>query len=150
MTIDKSGKWWVGSDVADIRDYLVAYRAGGYEVHDTRICACVCGAKDFKLSADADEGCARRECTACGTVHLICDSAEYWQDAEPESWQCTECGCQTCNLGLGFSLREAEPGQPRDVRWISIGTRCANCGTLGSVADWKIDYGPSHHLVDHA
>src|SRR5262245_53623353 len=58
MTIDKSGKWWVGSEIADVQDYLVTYRAGGYEVHETRICVCVCGAADFKLSADADEGCA--------------------------------------------------------------------------------------------
>ena len=29
------------------------------------------------------------------------------------------------------------------VKWVYIGSRCANCGVLGSFLDWKIDYEPT-------
>jgi hypothetical protein len=86
---------------------------------------------------------------ACGAKHFICDSAEYWNEADPKQWACTECGNQECNLGVGFSLYEEED-QRRDVRWISVGNRCTKCGTLGSFVDWKIGYGPSDQLLNQA
>lgn len=147
MTIDKTGKWWVGTEPADATDYLVAYEAEGYAVDETRICRCSCGSVTFLLEADPDEGCARRTCSTCGSVHLICDSAEYWCDANPKQWVCTECGHQECNVGVGFSLYEMED-QRRDVRWISVGHRCTKCGTLGSYVDWKVGYGPSNQLLE--
>jgi hypothetical protein len=145
MAIDRSGPWWVGSEARDIEEYLKAYKAEGYEVHETRMCRCPCGSIEFHLDADRTEGCAQRTCAACGTKHFICDSAEYWDDAEPESWECTECGRKTCNIYEA----EPEPGLP-DVRWISVGNRCTNCGTLGSFVDWKVGYGPSYQLLDQA
>jgi hypothetical protein len=36
------------------------------------------------------------------------------------------------------------------VKWITVGTRCAACGVLGSPVDWKIDYGPTDHLLRQA
>lgn len=150
MTIDRSGKWWTGSEAADIQEYLKAYEAEGHTVNETRLCKCVCGSTEFELKADRNEGCAERTCVACGTKHLICDSAEYWDDAEPEAWTCTECGAKTCNLGVGFSLYEPEEGEEADVRWVSVGERCTACGTLGCYVDWKIGYGPSLHLLGQA
>jgi hypothetical protein len=150
MAIDKSGQWWVGSESDDIREYLVAYRCEGYDVHEVRLCRCGCGSAEFRLEADRLEGCAQRTCTDCGTPHLVCDSAEYWEEAEPESWTCTQCGSPTCNLGVGFSLYEPEGGDPPDVRWISVGCRCSACGTLGCVVDWKVGYGPSNALIGQA
>lgn len=149
LTIDTSGKWWVGTEADDLREYLIAYEAEGYPVHETRICICGCGSKSFEFKADRDEGCAQRICASCGAAHFIGDSEEYWEEAEPEAWKCG-CGCKTCNVGVGFSLHKAGWGKKPDVRWVSIGNRCTNCGTLGSFADWKIDYGPSHHLLDGA
>ena len=84
MTIDKTGKWWVGTDPADTTEYLVGYQAEGYTVDETRICRCPCGSVGFLLEADTDEGCARRTCSACGAKHFICDSAEYWNEADPK------------------------------------------------------------------
>ena len=136
MVIDRSGKWWVGSEATDIETYLKAYKAKGHAVHETRLCKCGCGSIEFKLEADRDEGCAQRNCASCGEKHLICDSAEYWKDAEPESWACVECRGAICNLAVGFSL--------------SVGNRCMGCGTLGSYVDWKVGYGPSHQLLDQA
>ena len=35
VAIDRSGKWWIGSEAADIEGYLKAYEAEGYAVHET-------------------------------------------------------------------------------------------------------------------
>jgi hypothetical protein len=148
MAIDRSGKWWTGSEAADIREYLEAYKAQGYTVHEARLCTCGCGSVEFNLEADRDEGCARRSCVHCGTKHLICDSGEYWSDADPESWACVECAGVSCNLAVGFSLYEQEQGEEQAVRWISIGNRCVRCGPLGSFVDWKVGYSPSYQLLD--
>jgi len=150
MTIDTTGQWWTGDAATDIAVYLIAYRAEGSPVHETRICQCPCGSEIFRLDADRDEGAAQRFCAACGASHLICDSAEYWPDARPEPWSCTGCGCDTCNLGAGFSFYTADKGTKPDVRWLSLGQRCSRCGILGSFADWKIGYGPSYHLLEQA
>ena len=146
MAIDTSGKWWVGSEATDIAGYLMAYKAEGYEVHATRLCKCRCGSTAFELEADQEEGCAQRTCAVCRIKHLVCDSANYWEDAQPQSWTCTECQCKT----VGFSLHEKEKGQQPDVRWVSVGQRCTNCGTLGSFVNWKVGYGPSYQLLDQA
>ena len=147
MAIDTSGKCWVGSEADDIQEYLRAYGDEGYAVDESRMCKCRCGSYEFELEADRDEGCALRICALCRTKHLICDSDEYWDKAEPESWECTECGCKTCNIGVGFSLYSIEEGSGSDVRWIYIGNRCTNCGTLGAFAEWKVGYSPSNHLL---
>lgn len=149
MAIDTSGEWWVGSKADDIHEYLKAYESGGHAVDETRICKCHCGSNEFELEADPREGCAQRTCAHCGAKHMICDSGEYWDTAEPERLVCIECGCITCNLGVGFSLYAIEEKEDdRDVRWISIGNRCTKCGTLGSYAGWKVGYGPSHQLLE--
>ena len=148
MTIDMSGRWWVGSEPRDARIYLIAYRAEGYPIHETRLCECPCGSIEFELFADRDEGVAKRLC-ACGREHLICDSQDVWDEAQSEKWSCTECGYEKCNVAVAFSLYEPDkPGQERDVHWISVGNRCANCGTLGCFVDWKVGWGPSHGLLE--
>jgi len=40
MTIDRSGKWWVGDDPEDIGEYLKAYSSDGYKVHEFRLAKC--------------------------------------------------------------------------------------------------------------
>lgn len=150
MAIDASGKWWVGTRADDIREYLRAYEAEGHAVDEVRICKCHCGSDQFEFRADREEGCAERICSVCGTKHLICDSEEYWDEADPETLKCPECGCKTCNLGVGFSLYEPDEDNDPDVRWISIGNRCTDCGTLGSFVDWKVGYGPSYRLLEQA
>jgi hypothetical protein len=150
VAINTSGKCWAGSEAADIANFLKAYKAQGYEVHATRLCKCRCGSIAFELEADHDEGCAQRTCAACRTKHLVCDSGDFWEDAQPQSWTCTQCQCKTCNLTVGFSLYEPDEGQQPDVRWISVGQRCTNCGALASFVDWKVGYGPSYQLLDDA
>lgn len=143
MSIDTSGKWWVGTSPDDIKEYVAAYAAGGYKVHEFRLAKCACGSVDFHLDADDTEGVAKRTCTKCSRQHFVCDSEEFAAEAEFQHWRC-ECGSEVTNIGVGFSLRKPAG----EVRWLYIGCRCAKCGMLGCFAGWKIDYVPSRQLFD--
>jgi hypothetical protein len=145
MSIDKSAKWWIGTDSNDIKEYLQAYAADGYKVSEFRLGKCSCGSDVFTLLADDDEGCARRTCVSCGQEEFICDSEEFWADASPEEWKCVECGSDRANVGVGFSLYE-----DGEIRWLYVGERCSNCGVLGCFAGWKVAYSPSKQLLDQA
>ena len=143
MTIDKSGEWWKGSGPSDIDEYLSEFTADSYPVHALRPAKCICGSDIFKLDVDEDEGAAMRKCVECGHAHLLCDSGEYWAEAEPERCECP-CGSENMNITIGFSLYP-ENGE---VKWLYIGCRCSTCGILGCYADWKIGYEPSRHLFE--
>jgi len=143
MTIDTSGKWWVGSEPTDIAEYLEAYASEGDEVHDFRLARCKCGSISFLLNADDDEGVAQRTCTACETKHFICDSEEFWDESQPERWVCG-CGSEAANIGVGFSIYPKRGG----VRWLMVGTRCSACGVLGCFAGWKVGRSDSMDLLD--
>lgn len=144
MAIDKSGKWWVGTSPGDIKEYLEAYTADVYPADEFRLAKCTCGSVEFKLDADNDEGVAKRKCIHCDKEHLICDSDEFWKEAEPESWKCIECGSEVANIGVGFSLSKNKQA----VRWLYVGERCSECGVLGYFVGWKIAYEPSLHLIE--
>ena len=146
MSIDKSGEWWRGSEPADLAEYLEAYSSEGFESHEFRLSQCTCGSIQFVLEADDDEGAARRVCAKCKLPHFICDSEEFWQDAEPDTWRCIECNGNEANIGIGFSLYP----DSGDVKWLYVGTRCTKCAILGCFAGWKVGYGPSYHLLDLA
>jgi hypothetical protein len=143
MSIDTSGKWWVGTNPDDIKEYLQAYTSGGHKAHEFRLAKCACGSVDFHLDADDAEGVAKRTCSECSQHHFLCDSEEFAEEAEFERWRC-ECGSEITNVGVGFSLRKKEG----EIRWLYVGCRCAKCGILGCFAGWKIDYAPSRQLFD--
>jgi hypothetical protein len=143
MSIDRSGKWWIGVGSEDIKEYLEAYSADGYKSSKFRLAKCTCGGDTFYLFADDEEGCAKRTCTSCGASHFICDSEEYWATASPEQWKCVDCGSKEANIGIGFSLYE-----DGEVRWLYVGERCFSCGILGCFAGWKVAYSPSKQLFD--
>jgi hypothetical protein len=140
MALDTSGRWWRGDEFADLAAYLRALTADGYPVGDVRQCVCRCGGTVFRLLADAEEGCAARACAACGERAFIADSAEAWGEATPEPAVCP-CGSDEAELGVGFSDRA-----DGEVRWVTVGQRCARCGVLASSVDWAVDYAPTAHL----
>jgi len=144
MAIDKSGKWWIGSAPEDIDEYLRAYAAESMPISTFQLARCACSSVSFLLDADDDEGCARRTCTECSREHLICDSAEFWDEASPERFRCIECGSYSANVGVGFSLYD-----DGEVRWLYVGERCATCGVLGCFAGWKVAYSPSVQLLSN-
>ena len=136
MTIDTSGKWWIGSDATDLNEYLNAFSSDGNRVDDIRLAKCRCRALDFKLWADDGEGTAQRICAVCGSQHFFCDSEEYWAESTPIEWKCVECGSEHANIGVGFSLYD-----DGEVRWLYVGERCSSCGVLG----WQLSgRSPTH------
>jgi hypothetical protein len=143
MSIDRSGKWWIGTSSGDIKEYLEAYSADSYKSSEFRGAKCPCGSDTFYLFADDGEGCAKRTCSSCGASQFICDSEEYSADASLEQWKCAGCGSSMANIGVGFSLYE-----DGEVRWLYLGERCSGCGVLGCFAGWKIAYSPSKQLLD--
>jgi hypothetical protein len=145
MAINKTGKWWLGDDAADIRGFLESYASKGYEVNDFRLARCTCGPQVFSLEADDNEGVARRTCAACGIQHYVCDSEGFWGDANAEACVCPECGSSAMNVGVGFSLYRDDP---TGIRWLYVGVQCSQCGVLGCFAGWKVAMGNALHLRD--
>ncbi len=144
MSIDTSGKWWVGTSPEDIKGYVEAYGSqSSYAVHEFRLAKCACSSVDFHLDADDTEGAAKRTCTKCSRQHFLCDSEEVAEEAEFQHWRCG-CGSEVTNIGVGFSLRK----KLGEIRWLYVGCRCVKCGILGCFAGWKIDYAPSRQLLD--
>ncbi len=142
MAIDKSGTYWVGTEAADIDQYLRELTAEGYPADRIVHATCGCGNDRFRLHADADEGCARRTCAACRSHHFICDSKEAWEAGDPKQVACP-CGKKLFEIAVAFSHRKDET-----VKWLTIGQRCVECGVLAAAVDWKIDCSPTSHLYD--
>jgi hypothetical protein len=142
MAIDRSGKWWKGSEADDLKEYLTAFTEDGSGIDKFRLAKCTCGAIDFNVRADRTEGVAMRICNACGLEHFICDSSEIWEAAKPRQIKCP-CKANVFNVAVGFSMLKGT----KDVRWIYVGIRCVKCGVLGCCVDWKIDYSPSVQLI---
>jgi hypothetical protein len=142
VTIDTTGQWWKGSDFADLAEYVRRLTADGYPAREILQSMCACGGTEFRLEAEPDEGCARRTCAACGASAFIGDSADYWEEVEPEPITC-QCGSDRSEIGVGFSYYQ----ESDDVHWITVGVRCVDCGVLGSPAGWKVDYSPTDHLL---
>ncbi|MGW2276280.1 hypothetical protein [Streptomyces yangpuensis] len=69
---------------------------------------------------------AERECSCCGSRAFIADSEEF-------------------EAAVAFSL-----GDDGSVRWVTLGLRCIKDGFCGIYTDWKIDYGPTDHLLTMA
>lgn len=137
MALTKKGKYWYGSELADTKIEIQQYSdLNGYKAVKFNESVCTCGGRIFKLETDEDEGVARRTCTACGAVHLMGDSADYAEDANPEEHECI-CLAQEFELVSGVALY----ADSNDVRWYYIGCRCTKCHLVGVFADWKCEAG---------
>jgi hypothetical protein len=142
VAIDTSGPFWRGADLADLTEYLREYEAAGYPVAEVVEAVCAgCSGRAFRLLFDDTEGCVQRTCTGCDGSAYLLDSAEYAADAELEPAECP-CDGDAFAVAVGFARRA-----DGDVRWVSVGTRCVADGVLGVIADWKIDYSPTAHLL---
>ena len=146
MTIDTSGKWWTGSAPEDLHEYLQAFSADSYSIAEFRLSHCTCGRNVFHLHVEQDEGIARRTCVQCGSKYWIADSAEnYEKGMRLKKFKCI-CKSHNTNVAVGFSLLPDKSG----IKWVFVGNRCADCGTLGSMVDWKVGYAPSLQLLGEA
>ena len=101
-----------------------------------------CGGDSFELRVDQNEGAIQVICTACGTKKILLDCGDIWVDAKPKRKKCSVCKTsKSFNVRVGFVRRENG-----SVKWVYIGNRCTECGTLGSYLDWKIDYEPTDEM----
>ena len=129
MAIDKSGKWWVGSEPADLQEYLTAYTDSqcAYAATSYRPVVCSCGSERFLL--DRAGSVTRRTCPACGQFKMVCRKVEDWEESEAEEgvepYSCIDCASHEANVMVGFANYDDAPGTRRGqvvLRWCS----CAN------------------------
>lgn len=137
--IDKTGNFWTSELADDIDLYLKAYSDNN--TLDVKPIVCGCGCDTFTIKCDQEESVIGVKCESCGTKKLLADSAEYWDDADPEDFECPICKNRVYNARIGFRRRKSG-----SVKWVYIGVRCTNCKTLGSPLDWKIDYEPTDEM----
>lgn len=138
--IDKNGEYWKSNNQIDIQEYLNAYTDG--LITDVKEVMCpVCGGTAFAILLDEDEGALQVECSSCNTKRFLLDSEELWDTCMPEIAECAICRNRVFNLMIGFVRR-----QNGNIKWIYLGERCTECGTLGSHGDWKIDYEPTDDM----
>jgi hypothetical protein len=137
MALKKKGKYWYGTEVADLQAEMLRFsRLNEQVAAKFAESACACGGRIFKLDSDEDEGAAKRTCTACATPHLMGDSAEYADEAEFDNHECA-CGAEEFQLLSGVALYEGSD----DVRWYYIGCLCKACSLVGVFAHWKCEGG---------
>jgi hypothetical protein len=104
--IDTTGKWWKGSEFADVEEYLRALKPGGYDVDRVIEAKCGCGGRVFTLEVDQDEELARTTCVACGRQAFVSDAGEHCSDATPRRVKCPSRHAEY-ELGLGLCVRDA-------------------------------------------
>ena len=136
MAIDITGRWWKGTEAADILKYLEVFTEESMPTDQQQLAQCECGSTVFRLQADRRQGAAQRICTQCEAVHFICDSEEVWERVEPKPYECIACSADEANVGAAFCHVEDEA----DVRWLYLGTRCAKCGTIACFIDWEVPH----------
>ncbi len=139
--IDRTKKYWTGDNGDDISEWLRLY--SGDESMDIKPVLChSCGNDSFNMRVDQREGAVQVVCTKCGTKKILLDCDEVWKDAKPRLRTCPVCKtCKSFHVRVGFIRRENG-----SVKWVYIGNRCTNCGTLGSYLDWKINYEPTDEM----
>jgi hypothetical protein len=137
MALTKKGEFWYGTTSGDtqaeLRSYSVANR---HEAVRFAASKCDCGCRSFALQSDEEAGVAIRTCTDCGLEHLMGDSAEYVEEAVPETHECV-CENEVFELMSGVSVYEGT----HDVSWYYIACRCVECNLVGVFADWKCEAG---------
>ena len=137
--IDKTDEFWASAVADDIDEYLKAFADN--PSLDVKPVICGCGGDTFTIKCDRDESVIGVKCESCGAEKLLADSAEYWDDADPEDFECPLCQNRVYNTRVGFRRRKNG-----SVKWVYIGTRCTQCKALGSPLDWKIDYEPTDEM----
>ncbi len=139
--IDMSKKYWTGDSPEDISEWLRLYARD--DVLDVKSVIChTCGGDSFELRVDQNEDAIQVKCTTCGTKKILLDCGDIWADAKPRLRKCSICKTsRSYNVRVGFVRRENG-----SVKWVYIGNRCTECGTLGSYLDWKIDYEPTDEM----
>ena len=81
MVLDTSGRWWRGTEFADISEYVRALTATGYQVADVRQSVCHCSGEEAELGVGFSEGqggetrwiTVGQRCARCGVLASFVD-----------------------------------------------------------------------------
>ena len=139
--IDKTKRFWTSDSADDISEWLRLYAKD--DSIDVKPVIChTCECDSFELRIDQNNGAIQVKCASCGEKKILLDCDDVWADAKPRLKKCRVCKIgKSYNVRVGFIRRENG-----SVKWVYIGNRCTECGTLGSYLDWKIDYEPTDKL----
>lgn len=88
MAKKKKGKYWYGTELADLQSEIKRYSKPEVEASKFSTSQCICGSNQFRLASDEDAGAAKRTCVKCGDEKLMGDSDEYAADANFEEHSC--------------------------------------------------------------
>ena len=127
----------------DLCDYLA--NNFSIEKSDVKTATCrVCNNRSFYVSLDDTEGAAMIQCERCKTERLILDSKDIWNECKYNKVFCPRCRNEAFNLKAGFVRRENG-----DAKWVYVGIRCCNCGSIGCIADWKLSVSPTTDIENN-
>lgn len=136
--------YWTSDTAEDISEYLRLY-SENRDIDVKSVVCHSCGNDSFELKVDQDEDAVQVKCTKCTTKKILLDCEDVWEDANPKWKNCPICKkSKSYNVKVGFARRESG-----SVKWVYIGNRCTNCGTLGSYLDWKVDYEPTEEMEEN-
>ncbi|MBQ1205607.1 MAG: hypothetical protein IIX67_00230 [Clostridia bacterium] len=139
--IDKSRKYWHGDSPDDIDEFLKEYTELP-EIDIEPVTCRSCGSDLLVMRIDGNEEAIQVKCQKCGAKKILLDCEEVWEDAKPRLRKCAVCKTEKeHNVKVGFDRRENG-----SVKWVYIGSRCANCGVLASYLDWKVSYEPTEEM----
>ncbi|MBQ8688171.1 MAG: hypothetical protein IJ512_06435 [Ruminococcus sp.] len=139
--IDTTKKYWTGDSAEDVDEYLRQYSEDDNIDVKPVICRS-CGNDFLELRVDRNAAAIQVKCPECGAKKILLDCDEVWQEAKPRLRKCSVCkNCKQYNVRVGFIRRDNG-----SAKWVYIGNRCTNCGTLGSYLDWKICYEPTDEM----
>jgi hypothetical protein len=107
---------------------------------------CTCGATEFTVLLDDDQGCAARTCTACNDQQAIADGEEFLDEADLGEAACP-CGAEVFTVAAGVALY----ADSTDVKWFYLGLKSAPATLppsteIGSARPEK--FKPSSHWCD--
>jgi hypothetical protein len=165
MTLERRGKWWHGTEAADIDAFLLQHCMGPPDVdvpHRVVHARCAaCGGTVFWLAADESRAinrlCVIGDGERCPEedVHFICGCGRYYDSDSDEDCVCP-CGEEHFEVAVGFghTLVAMEQGASRKngkvmpfVNWIYVAARCVDCGLIGLYSDWhERDCEPPEHF----
>lgn len=96
MAIDRTGKYWKGSQLSDLHEYLDVAAVFEKLLH----LICSCGSQQFHLKADSEQGCAQATCAGCGIARQLRKSVQQRKSAELRNVECP-CGGDRFEIVVG-------------------------------------------------
>ena len=102
----------------------------GYPIAEFEQLFCGCGASEFCLFSDDEEGGAFVVCAKCDQEINIENSKRY---IEVKQQNICKCDNEILHVGTGKAYFE----DSTDLRWVYVGAECSVCGLAGVYVDWK-------------